>query len=117
METITETKDGDITITNSAAERIAALIAAQNDDGQHFRVRVDGGGCNGFQYIFDLDNTVQDDDLRFEKNGITVLIDEMSLNFLKGSALDYVEDLMGSYFTVKNPNASSSCGCGTSFSV
>lgn len=117
MNEILDTKDEDIQITASAAARIAALLSDKSDDKLKFRVRVDGGGCNGFQYIFDFDDDIQQDDITFQKDGIEVLIDEISLGLLKGSELDYVEDLMGSYFTVRNPNAATSCGCGTSFSV
>lgn len=122
MNVILDTKDEDINITDlnitdKAQARIAALIAAKEQEALNFRVRVDGGGCNGFQYIFDFDQEIKNDDIIFEKGGIKVLVDEISLELLKGSELDYIEDLMGSYFTVKNPNASSSCGCGTSFSV
>ena len=81
------------------------------------RVSVSGGGCSGFQYGFSLDDTKNDDDLLFEKNTIEVIIDEMSLDYLKGSELDYVEDLIGAYFAMKNPNASSTCGCGSSFAI
>jgi len=111
------TKNKIMEITDSAAKRIAAILADKSDPDLNFRVRVDGGGCNGFQYIFDFDTSINDDDTAIEKNGINVLIDEVSMELLKGSELDYIEELAGSYFRVNNPNASSSCGCGTSFSV
>jgi iron-sulfur cluster insertion protein len=104
-------------ITDNAAKRIAAMIAKEQAEDLMLRVSVDGGGCNGFQYIFDLDATRNDDDQIFEKNGIRVVSDEASLSLLAGSELDFIEDLVGSYFAVKNPNATSSCGCGTSFSA
>lgn len=104
-------------VSANAARRIAKLIAA--DGGEHLllRVSVSGGGCSGFQYGFSLDNEQRDDDRVFERDGIGVLVDEVSLQLLAGSELDFIEDLMGSYFVVKNPNASSTCGCGSSFSV
>ena len=105
----------DFTITKSAAERIALL--QESEKASFFRVRVDGGGCSGFQYKFDFDNNAADDDLKIDAFGITVLVDDMSLGFLEGAQLDYVEELIGSYFKVENPNATASCGCGTSFSV
>jgi iron-sulfur cluster insertion protein len=108
----------EIAISASAARRIAALIAAEGGSEQlRLRVAVSGGGCSGFQYGFTLDDERRDDDRVFERDGVGVLIDEVSLELLKGSQLDYVESLIGSYFAVKNPNASSTCGCGSSFSV
>ena len=107
----------EIAISASAARRIAALIAAEGGDGLRLRVAVSGGGCSGFQYGFTLDDERRDDDRVFERDGAGVLIDEVSLELLKGAQLDYVEDLMGSYFVVKNPNATSTCGCGSSFSM
>ena len=74
-------------------------------------------GCSGFQYVFDFDHDKAEEDIDFEAHGITVLVDDMSLGFLEGAQLDYVEELLGSYFKVENPNATASCGCGTSFSV
>src|SRR5512144_919146 len=108
----------EITISASAARKIAALIAAEGGSERlRLRIAVSGGGCSGFQYGFTLDDERHDDDRVFEREGVGVLIDEVSLELLKGSQLDYVEDLMGSYFAIKNPNASSTCGCGSSFSV
>ena len=106
-----------ITVSDNAAKRIAQLIEMEAKDGMRLRVSVSGGGCSGFQYGFSLDDEKNDDDLLFEKNDIEVIIDEVSLDFLKGSELDFVEDLIGSYFSMKNPNATSTCGCGTSFSI
>ena len=105
----------DFTITKAAAERIAILQEA--DGAPYFRVSVDGGGCSGFQYKFDFDNQTSDEDLTINSHGITVVVDDMSLGFLTGAELDYVEELLGSYFKVENPNATASCGCGTSFSI
>jgi iron-sulfur cluster insertion protein len=113
----TISNDG-ISISPSAARRIAALIAAEGgSDLLRLRIAVSGGGCSGFQYGFTLDDQRHDDDRVFERDGVSVLVDEVSLELLGGAQLDYVEDLMGSYFVVKNPNASSTCGCGSSFSV
>ena len=106
-----------IGISDNAAKRIAFLVENEEADGMRLRVAVSGGGCSGFQYGFSLDSEQNDDDFLFEKNGIEVVVDETSLDFLKGSQLDYVEDLIGSYFSMKNPNATSTCGCGSSFAV
>ncbi len=106
-----------IGISDNAAKRIAVLVENEKVEGMRLRVAVSGGGCSGFQYGFSLDNEKNDDDLLFEKNGIEVVVDETSLEFLKGSELDYVEDLIGSYFSMTNPNATSTCGCGSSFAV
>lgn len=105
----------DFTITPAAAQRIAVLQEAEKAN--FFRVSVDGGGCSGFQYKFDFDNQSTAEDLTIDAHGITVLVDDMSIGFLEGAQLDYVEELLGSYFKVENPNATASCGCGTSFSV
>jgi iron-sulfur cluster insertion protein len=107
-----------ITITDSAASRICTLIQSEpNPEKLRLRVRVSGGGCSGFQYGFVIDETLNSDDLVFEKNGVFVVIDETSLNLLEGSQVDYVEDLTTASFVIKNPNAASSCGCGNSFSI
>lgn len=107
-----------LTISDRAARRISALIdqEARGRD-LKFRVTVSGGGCSGFQYGFDFDETVADDDLVFEHGPVKVLVDEVSLQFLGGAVLDFREELIGSYFALENPNASSTCGCGTSFSL
>jgi iron-sulfur cluster insertion protein len=103
-------------LSESAATRITAMLAGEVDD-SFFRVAVNGGGCSGFQYEFSIDTKRQDDDLSFTSHGVEVVIDEMSLELVDNAELDYVQDLMGSYFAVQNPNATASCGCGTSFSV
>lgn len=105
-----------VTLSDSAAERISEILHDE-DDGVMLRVGVSGGGCSGFQYSFDLDSTRNADDLVLEKNGARVLIDETSLEFLDGAVIDYVDDLIGAAFQINNPNASSSCGCGMSFSI
>ena len=106
-----------IRISDRAVGRIAKLVAEEQSDGLMLRITVSGGGCSGFQYGFSLDDQTNDDDRLFERDGVTVVIDDVSLDLLKGSEVDFVEDLIGSYFAIKNPNASSTCGCGSSFSV
>lgn len=104
-------------ITESAAKRVAELRAVEGNDNLMLRVAVDGGGCNGFQYRFDFDEKINDDDAVFERDGVKVIVDEISLDFLGNAQVDYKQELIGSYFSVENPNATSNCGCGTSFSV
>lgn len=106
-----------ITITEGAAKRIAELREMDGKPDMMLRIAVTAGGCSGFSYGFDLDDTVNDDDLTFEKDGVTVVIDETSLELLKGSELDFKQDLIGSYFQMSNPNASVTCGCGSSFGI
>ncbi|MDR3535050.1 MAG: iron-sulfur cluster insertion protein ErpA [Acetobacteraceae bacterium] len=103
-------------VTDRAAARIAEIVAAEGRDAA-LRVAVLAGGCSGFQYRFELDDTPQEDDLVIENAGARVLVDPASLDLLAGSELDYADALMGSHFAVRNPNAKSACGCGTSFSV
>ncbi|MGA7676517.1 MAG: iron-sulfur cluster insertion protein ErpA [Rhizomicrobium sp.] len=105
-----------VTVSPRAAKRIAEIIAAEGAPTM-LRLAVTGGGCSGFQYNFALDDARADDDLVIEEDGVTVLIDSTSLEFLKGAEIDFVDDLIGASFKVNNPNATSSCGCGTSFSV
>ncbi len=111
------TSDRLVTLSPSASRRIAELIQAEGDQGAKFRVAVSGGGCSGFQYGFSFDDTVNGDDLVFEQGGVTLLVDEVSMDLLAGSEIDFVEDLIGAAFQVKNPHAKSSCGCGTSFAI
>ena len=105
-----------VTVSARAAKRIAQILKSEPPT-MMLRLAVTGGGCSGFQYNFALDDTRQDDDLIVERDGITVLIDPVSLDFLKGAEIDFVDDLIGAAFKVNNPNATASCGCGTSFSV
>jgi len=100
----------------SAADRITQLLEVE-PAGSFFRVAVLGGGCSGFQYDFSIDQSRSDDDIVFHAHGVEVVVDDMSLELIDHAELDYVQDLMGSYFAVTNPNATASCGCGTSFSV
>jgi iron-sulfur cluster assembly accessory protein len=105
-----------VTVSARAAKRIAEIL--KREPGQAMlRVAVTGGGCSGFQYNFAIDDARAEDDLVLERDGATVLIDPMSLDFMKGAEIDFVDDLIGQSFKVNNPNATSSCGCGTSFSV
>ncbi|PZU74914.1 MAG: iron-sulfur cluster insertion protein ErpA [Brevundimonas sp.] len=105
-----------IVLAASAAGRLAKLSAAEGRT-LMLRVAVDGGGCSGFQYRFELVETAEDDDLRVQTDGQTALIDPVSIPFLKGSEIAYVDELAGAQFVVRNPNAASSCGCGVSFSI
>ena len=106
-----------VTVSDNAAKRIATLIEMEGDAGLMLRLSVSGGGCSGFQYGFSFDKSQQQDDRIFERNGVKVVIDDTSLELLAGAEIDFVEDLVGASFQIKNPNASSSCGCGNSFSV
>lgn len=106
-----------ITITEQAAEKIRDIIAEENNPNLKLRVFVQGGGCSGFSYGFTLDEQQAEDDWDLEVNGLHVLVDSMSSAYLQGANLDYKEDVYGSSFTIKNPNAQTTCGCGSSFSV
>ena len=104
-----------VSISASAARRLNAIL--KGEEGAALRITVKGGGCSGFQYAFDVDRSRADDDIAVTRDGATVLVDPVSLEMLKGAELDFVDDLMGQSFQVKNPNAISSCGCGVSFAV
>jgi iron-sulfur cluster insertion protein len=106
-----------IVVTENAARRIAALKELEQAENLFLRIAVSGGGCSGFQYGFTFDDEKNEDDVVFERDGVTVVVDEVSLDLLAGAELDFVEDLMGAAFQIKNPNAASSCGCGNSFSI
>lgn len=105
-----------VTVTDRAARRIAEIVAREPATPM-LRVSVEGGGCSGFQYKFDLVGGGEADDLVIERSGARVLIDPVSLGYLTGSEIDFVDDLIGASFRVNNPNATASCGCGTSFSI
>jgi iron-sulfur cluster assembly accessory protein len=105
-----------ITVTERAAHRIKEIIAGTPGK-MHLRVSVMGGGCSGFQYGFELDDARNDDDIAVEKNGATVVIDSVSLGYMEGAEIDFIDDLIGASFKVNNPLATASCGCGTSFTV
>jgi iron-sulfur cluster insertion protein len=103
--------------TDSAAAKVKDLIAEEGNPDLKLRVFVQGGGCSGFQYGFTFDEAVNDDDTTVDKDGVTLLIDSMSYQYLVGAEIDYKDDLQGAQFVIKNPNASTTCGCGSSFSV
>ena len=106
-----------IIFTENAATKVADLIAEEGNDALKLRVFVQGGGCSGFQYGFTFDEDINEDDTQFEKNGVTLLVDSMSYQYLVGAEIDYKEDINGSQFVIKNPNATTTCGCGSSFSA
>ncbi len=106
----------DITVSERAARRIGEILR-QEPAGTMLRVSVAGGGCSGFQYKFDTERAKADDDIVIERGGATVLIDPVSLNYMAGAEIDFVDDLIGSSFKVNNPQATASCGCGTSFAL
>jgi iron-sulfur cluster insertion protein len=116
-ETTSETEERRVNLSESAARRIAALKAQENAGNALLRIAVSGGGCSGFQYGLSFDDQRNEDDFVFERDGVGVVVDEVSLDLLNGAEIDFVEDLMGASFQIKNPNAASSCGCGNSFSI
>ena len=105
-----------ITLSARAASRIAAIVANE-PAGSMLRVAVNGGGCSGFQYAFDIVAKRQDDDIAIERDGVTVLVDEISAEYMAGAQIDFADELIGAAFKINNPNATASCGCGTSFSL
>lgn len=106
-----------LVFTDSAAQKVKELIDEEGNPSLKLRVFVSGGGCSGFQYGFTFDEEVNEDDTALEKNGVTLLIDSMSYQYLVGAEIDYTEGLEGSQFVIRNPNAVTTCGCGSSFSV
>jgi iron-sulfur cluster insertion protein len=106
-----------LVFTDAAATKVKDLIDEEGNAELKLRVFVTGGGCSGFQYGFTFDEAVNDDDTSMQKNGVTLLIDPMSLQYLAGAEIDYQEGIEGAQFVIKNPNASSTCGCGSSFSA
>ncbi len=116
MNAVTE-MPAPIIFTDSAAMKVAQLIEEEGNLDLKLRVFVQGGGCSGFQYGFTFDEVANEDDTAMQKNGVTLLIDPMSYQYLVGAEIDYSEGLEGSQFVIKNPNASSTCGCGSSFSA
>jgi len=107
----------DIVFTNNAAKRVKQLIADEGNDALKLRVFITGGGCSGFQYGFTFDENSQEGDLIVDNDGVTLVIDPMSFQYLVGAEVDYKEDLSGAQFVINNPNATTTCGCGSSFSV
>ena len=108
--------DGGITVSERAARRIGQILKSE-PPGTMLRVSVEGGGCSGFQYKFGMETAKASDDLVIARDGATVLIDPVSVQYMAGAEIDFVEDLIGAAFKVKNPNATASCGCGTSFAL
>lgn len=107
---------GSVTVSDRAVRQIGAILQGE-PEGTMLRVSVEGGGCSGFQYKFDMERTKADDDLVIARDGAVVLIDPVSVNFMAGSEIDFVDDLIGASFKVHNPQAKASCGCGTSFAL
>lgn len=114
---MSDTEESLLVFTDSAANKVKGLIEEEGNDNLKLRVYVSGGGCSGFQYGFTFDEAVNDGDTSVEKNGVTLLIDPMSYQYLVGAEIDYKEDLEGSQFVIRNPNATTTCGCGSSFSA
>lgn len=122
MNAIVESVDLDappvpLVFTDSAANKVKDLVLEEGNPELKLRVFVQGGGCSGFQYGFTFDEVVNDDDTQLDKNGVQLLIDPMSLQYLAGAEIDYKEDLQGAQFVIRNPNAASTCGCGSSFTI
>lgn len=109
--------DDPLVFTDAAADKVKGLIEEEDNPGLMLRVFVTGGGCSGFQYGFTFDEAVNDGDTEVEKNGVKLLIDPMSFQYLVGAEIDYKEDLEGARFVIRNPNAQTTCGCGSSFSA
>ena len=109
--------DAPLDFTAAAAAKVAALIAEEGNPGLKLRVYITGGGCSGFQYGFSFDESGEDGDLAVERDGVTLVVDPLSLQYLMGAEVDYRESLQGSQFVIRNPNAKSTCGCGSSFSA
>jgi iron-sulfur cluster insertion protein len=109
--------EASVSLSASAAKRVAELKTQENMPNSFLRLSVSGGGCSGFQYGFSFDQAKNADDLVFERDGVALVVDEVSLELVKGAEIDFVEDMMGAAFQVRNPNAVSSCGCGSSFAV
>ena len=116
-ESISEIEERSIVLTENAARRIAVLKTQEQAERAFLRIAVSGGGCSGFQYGLTFDDQRNEDDFVFERDGIAVVVDDVSLGLLNGAEVDFVEDLMGASFRINNPNAASSCGCGNSFSI
>lgn len=117
QETSSAGEDNPLIFTDSAASKVRELIAEENNEALMLRVFISGGGCSGFQYGFTFDENVDDGDTVVEKGGVKLLIDPMSFMYLTGAEIDYTEGLEGAQFVIRNPNATTTCGCGSSFSV
>ena len=117
MNAVTEKMPEPLVFTDNAANKVRQLIEEEGNPELKLRVFVSGGGCSGFQYGFTFDESTSEDDTSMQKGGVTLLIDPMSLQYLAGAEIDYQEGIEGAQFVIKNPNASSTCGCGSSFSA
>jgi iron-sulfur cluster insertion protein len=117
MNAITENMPDPLVFTDNAASKVKQLIDEEGNPGLKLRVFVTGGGCSGFQYGFTFDETTSEDDTEMRRGGVTLLIDPMSLQYLMGAEIDYQENAEGAQFVIKNPNATSTCGCGSSFAA
>jgi iron-sulfur cluster insertion protein len=113
----TQYSPAELVFTNAAAAKARSLIAEEGNEDMKLRVFITGGGCSGFEYGFSFDEDVEDDDTSIEKEGVTLLIDAMSYQYLVGAEIDFKQDLQGARFVVNNPNAATTCGCGNSFSI
>lgn len=111
------TSESPLIFTSSAAAKVAQLIAEEGNPALKLRVYIQGGGCSGFQYGFTFDESIQDGDTEVETDGVQLLVDPMSMQYLTGAEIDYTESLQGSQFIIRNPNATTTCGCGSSFSA
>lgn len=109
--------DQPLRFSSAAAAKVRELISEEGNADLKLRVYIQGGGCSGFQYGFTIDQTRNDDDFVVERDGVTVLVDSVSLEYMKDSEIDFVEDLIGASFQIRNPNATSKCGCGSSFAI
>jgi iron-sulfur cluster insertion protein len=116
-ELATLSPNAGVTLTKNAVERVAFLRQQESAPNAFLRLAVSGGGCSGFQYGFSFDDARTSDDIAFEHDGVTLVVDNVSLELVRGAEIDFVEDMMGASFQVRNPNAATSCGCGNSFSV
>ncbi|GAA5083939.1 MAG: iron-sulfur cluster insertion protein ErpA [Alcaligenaceae bacterium] len=122
MNTLTETVDlqappSPLVFTDAAVDKVRELLTEEGNPDLKLRVFVQGGGCSGFQYGFTFDEVVNDDDTTIDKNGVQLLIDPMSFQYLVGAEIDYKDDLEGAQFVIRNPNATTTCGCGSSFTI
>jgi len=117
VQTMTAEEMSPLNFTDAAASKVKTLIEEENNEALKLRVFVSGGGCSGFQYGFTFDETINDGDTSVENSGVTLLIDPMSFQYLVGADIDYTEGLEGAQFVIRNPNATTTCGCGSSFNV
>ena len=115
--TTSQQLDAPLAFTSAAAAKVAALIAEEGNPALKLRVYIQGGGCSGFQYGFEFDEQQGEDDLALQRDGVTLLVDPLSLQYLMGAEVDYRESLQGAQFVIRNPNAKTTCGCGSSFTV